>query len=158
MKYPALLLTCFFLCSLKSQGQDTIQLENPSFEETPDWYDKQPGWKSCDAAQAAPPTVQPGYFKVDQPASDGETYLALVVRDDSTSEVVSQQLPVPLQEGLIYHLHIDLMRSPMYLLQATAKTEMVNYATPVKLRVWGGHTSCEKQELLYTTPLITTTR
>lgn len=154
MKSLTVFFTCFALFSLKSQGQDqdTIPLANPSFEETPDWVS---GWKSC---ESLPPAIQPGSFKVEKPASDGEAYIALVVRDDSTRDAVSQKLPVSLREGQGYQLSADLMRAELFLMEATTKTETVNYATPVILRIWGGNNPCEKQELLHTTPLITTTQ
>lgn len=155
MKYATFLTTGLLLLSLQSRAQTAIPLANPSFEETPDW---EQGWLHCNASQAAPPATQPGSFKVEQAASDGEAYLALVVRDDSTRESVTQKLPVLLQEGTAYQLHADLMRADLYLMEATTKDRDVNYATPVILRIWGGNAPCEKQELLHTTPLITTTR
>lgn len=155
MKITTHLLTCFLFFSLKSQGQVSIPLANPSFEETPDW---EQGWLHCNASQATPPVIQPGYFKVEHAASDGNAYLALVVRDDSTQEAVSQKLPVSLQEGTAYQLHADLMRADLYLMEATTKDGDVNYATPVILQIWGGNAPCEKQELLHSTPLITPTR
>lgn len=152
MKPGTVLLTSLLLFALKSQTQVIIPLANPSFEEIPDW---ESGWKYC---ESSPPAIQPGNYKVEKPASDGEAYLALVVRDDSTREAISQQIPVSLQEGLKYELRADLMRAELFLMEAPTKNEVVNYATPVILRIWGGNTPCEKQELLHTTPLITTSR
>lgn len=150
MKYIAIFL--FLYCSLQTRGQDAIPLSNPSFEETPDW---ESGWQYCGSSQ---PVIQPGNFKVEKPASDGQACLALVVRDDSIREAISQKLPVPLQEGQSYQLRADLMRAELYIMEAPNKSGLINYATPVKLRVWGGNALCEKLELLHTTPLITATR
>lgn len=150
MKYITIFL--FLYCSLKTQGQDAIPLTNPSFEEMPDW---ESGWKYCGGSQ---PVIQPGNFKVENPASEGQACLALVVRDDSIREAISQKLPVSLQEGQSYQLHADLARAELYIMEAPNKSGLINYATPVKLRVWGGNTPCEKLELLHTTPLITTTQ
>jgi hypothetical protein len=154
VKSLTVFFTCLVLFSLKCLGQDqaVMPLANPSFEEVPDWEN---GWKSC---ASLPPVIQPGSFKVESPASDGEAYLALVVRDDNTREAVSQKLPVALREGQVYQLSADLMRSEIFFMEATTKTQMVNYDTPVILRIWGGNNPCEKQELLHTTPLITTTQ
>lgn len=145
-----------FPCLLLAQKE--ISLNNPSFEDTPIAGKAPQGWYDCGAPNETPPDVQPGAFGVTKQPNHGKTYLGLVVRDNETNEAVGQRLARPLEANECYEFSIDLCRSETYISLSRTTAEMVNYATPVVLRIWGGNTYCDKSEMLYETNVITTTR
>lgn len=137
---------------------DFILLENPSFEETPKCCEPPRRWANCGPEVETPTDIQPGFFSVTLPAAHGDTYLGMVVRDNNTVEAIGQRLPEPLQVGKKYLLRAHLARSQMMLSLSRSTGDEANYTTPVMLRVWGGNDNwCDKEELLFQTPLITTT-
>ncbi len=140
------------------QKEDQINLVNPSFEDLPKCCEAPTGWYNCGKAEESPPDIQPGSFQVIKTPSHGETYMGLVVRDNETWEGVGQRLSRPLELEECYEFTIDLCRAELYLSLSRTTGEEVNYATPAKIRIWGGMGYCDKRELLYETPLITTTR
>ncbi len=135
-----------------------LSLTNPSFEDAPKCCDAPNGWYDCGPSDESPPDVQPGIFQVTKTAQQGDTYLGLVVRDNETWESVGQRLPVPLEIDHAYLLIAYLARAEMLLSISRATGDESNYATPVKLRVWGGSGYCDRQELLAESPLISNTR
>lgn len=135
-------------------AQNTINLENPSFEDVPKKGVTPNGWYNCGFATETAPDVQPGSFQVSLPAQKGKTYLGMIVRDNETWESVSQRLEAPLHKDSLYAFSIWLARSESYISQSQLTNETVNYATPAKLRVWGGNGYCDKEELLWETGLI----
>lgn len=155
----ALFQTAFLLLffSLKGLGQDTIFLKNPSFEDVTGPAKVLSDWAGCDIVGETPPDIQPGSFSVKQVAQDGGTYLGLVVRDNETSEAVGQQLSMPLKAATSYSFSLYLCRSPIYLSASKATGQEVNYATPVKLRIWGGNAECDKKELLAESDMVANT-
>lgn len=152
-------IAIFFAFSLSLQGQSTIRLQNPSFEDKIKCCDPPTGWYNCGPSDESPTDIQPGMFKVTLPAFDGDTYLSMVVRDNSTVEAIGQRLPEPLRIGSQYRLRVQLARSDIFLSLSRTTGDEANYSTPVMLRVWGGgNSSCDQKELLGQTPLITATR
>ncbi|MCS7035565.1 MAG: OmpA family protein [Saprospiraceae bacterium] len=139
-------------------AQKEILLNNPSFEDTPAAGKTPQGWYNCGAPEETPPDIQPGAFGVTKAPNHGKTYVGLVVRDNETNEAVGQRLARPLEADECYEFSVDLCRSETYISLSRTTAEMVNYATPVVLRVWGGNAYCEKGEMLYETNVITTTR
>jgi outer membrane protein OmpA-like peptidoglycan-associated protein len=77
-----------------------------------------------------------------------------VVRDNETWEKISQKLSRPLQKGKCYEFKIFLARSAQYIGESAAKGGQANYSTPVKLRIYGGFSPCDKQFVLAETNLI----
>lgn len=150
-----LLLFCFHALS----AQDTpIALTNPSFEDVPQHSKPPKGWFDCGPATETPPDVHPtGMFGVTAIPSNGNTYLGMVVRNDDTWESVSQRLKQTLVKGQCYKMEIDLMRSSMYVSHNRKTGKKENYTNPIKLRIWGGATACEKRELLTETSLVDNT-
>jgi outer membrane protein OmpA-like peptidoglycan-associated protein len=140
------------------QKDDLTNFTNPSFEDLPKCCEAPSGWYNCGKAEESPPDIQPGSFQVTKTPSDGETYLGLVVRDNETWEGVGQRLDQSLKQDECYEFTIDLCRAELYLSLSRTTGEEVNYATPAKIRIWGGMGYCDKREMLYETPLITTTR
>jgi hypothetical protein len=145
-------LLLFF--SLKGLSQDTIFLENPSFEDVPIAGQMPSGWHNCGTMDETPPDIQPGLYKVEKIAQDGYTYLGLVVRDNETWEAVGQRLLVPLKVATSYAFSLYLSRSELYITTSKLTGQEINSATPVMLRIWGGKSECEKKELLAETGVI----
>ena len=146
-------LLLFF--SLKGLSQDTIFLENPSFEDVPIAGQMPSGWHDCGTMDETPPDIQPGLHKVGKIAQDGYTYLGLVVRDNETWEAVGQRLLVPLKVATSYAFSLYLSRSELYISTSKLTGQEINSATPVILRIWGGESECEKKELLGETSSVT---
>lgn len=144
--------------SLISQKENQIAFTNPSFEGIPKCCEAPSGWFNCGKTDESPPDIQPGFFQVTKAPNHGETYVGLVVRDNETWESIGQRLPRPLENNECYEFSVDLCRAELYLSLSRTTGDEVNYATPAKIRVWGGMGYCDKREMLYETPLITTTR
>lgn len=137
------------------QGQDTIYLTNPSFEDYPRPGKPPTGWYDCGFPGETPPDVQPdATFSVSKAASHGDSYMGMVVRDNDTWESVSQRLTRPLQKGKCYDFSLDLARSELYISVSRVSEETANYATPAKIRIYGGYGYCDKQYLLAESKLI----
>jgi len=152
-------------------AQDTISLQNPSFEGDPRLSFTPPAWYDCGFPGESQVDLHPvpaSEFQVDKEALDGETYLGMVTRENDTWEAVGQQLKKPLLGGRIYEFSIHLARSATYLSKVTSQNNRnktseaarnkINFATPIKLRIWGGNGYCGKQELLAESSLAINTR
>lgn len=135
-----------------------ITFVNPSFEDFPKPGEAPNGWYDCGKTSETPPDVQPGAFSVTKAPSHGNTYLGLVVRDNETWEGVSQRLSRPLEKDHCYEFTMDVCRAELYLSTSKLTGQEANYATPAKLRIYGGNGFCSKVELLYETSVITNTR
>ncbi len=140
-----------------------ITLTNPSFEDTPRsgalGGAPPAGWFDCGGIKETSPDIQPGSFGVVKTASNGSTYLGLVVRDNETYESVAQRLSQPLEAGKCYEWNMDLCRSEEYTSQtSTSNSKLLSFSSAVQLRVWGGNGFCDRAELLYTTPYVVNTR
>jgi len=79
----------------------------------------------------------------------------MVTRDTETWESVGQQLTEPLTAGQCYQFDIQLARSLTYMSLSRVTRQPANYIQPVKLRVWGGYSVCDKNQLLGESGLIT---
>ncbi len=151
-------LALFITASLLAQD-DPIELNNPSFEDFARASKEPRGWYDCGFPGETPPDVQPsGGFEVFKPAYDGRTYLGMVVRDNDTWESVAQRLSRPLQGGQCYEFSMQISRSELYVSVSRTTDDRANYTTPAKVRIWGGNSFCDKQEMLAETSLIVNTR
>jgi len=150
---PALLL---------AQQPQKITLNNPSFEDFPRQGQVPRGWYDCSFESETPPDIHPSLaaaqFEVTKEANDGNTYIGMVVRDNETWEMISQRLKIPLQKGQCYDFSIDIARSILYQSQSRVTEEPANYATPCKLRIWGGNSYCGRVELLAESKEVINTR
>ncbi len=152
--------------AMHMNGQERlISLTNPSFEDIPHKGGSGnldigvAGWYDCGRLMfpgETPPDIHPvDYWEVRNPASDGQTYLGMVIRDNDTWESVSQRLKTTVENGKCYEFSIDLARSRYYISgsKVTMKTE--NYNRPAVLRIWGGTGVCGQQELLAESSTVT---
>lgn len=156
MKHFLIFVLNLFLC-LALHAQNSIYLQNPSFEDLPKSGQAPNGWLNCGFAKESPPDVQPGSFEVIKRAGHGNTYLGMTVRDNESWESVGQRLSAPLLKDSSYAFSIWLARSEMYLSQSQTTKEPANYTTPAKLVIWGGNKDCERAEVLGESAIVTHT-
>ncbi|WP_373549020.1 OmpA family protein [Haliscomenobacter sp.] len=153
--FGALVLVFGGTSSFAQAQEQKIQLKNASFEDTPRHSQTPKDWIDCGFPGESEPDVQPsGEFGVTMLPQDGDTYLGLVVRDNSTWERVSQRLTGPMEGGKCYEFSIYLAKSPQYLSQSRVTDEKVNYVRNAKIRIYGGFSPCHRQQLLAESPLI----
>ena len=157
MKLPvrAALLLLLGTIAWKAPAQ---RIKNPSFEGTPQWNAPPPPWFPCKTFST--PDTQPGFYEVNQPASQGATYLGMVTRGNlgpyaNTTEAVQTKLVRPLVAGKSYDLGIDLAFSDKA--GHYVDWDFLSYANPVILKVWGAADSCATTELLWQSPAISHT-
>ncbi len=132
---------------------------NPSFEDIPRASLPPRGWIDCGFPNESAPDVQPsGAWEVYRPAHHGHTYLGMVTRENDTWESVGQRLSEPLLKDRCYEFRIYLCTSSEYWSAvvpdsikdrntATTLPEK-NFNQPIKLRIWGGDSYCDKKQLL----------
>lgn len=140
---------------LVSYGQEVIALRNPSMESLPGPAKTPNFWHFCGPPQETPPDVHPsGAFGVQKKAAHGQTYLGLVVRDNGTTEKISQRLTSPLTKEKTYRFQCYTARPDVY--RSLSRSTMLpdSFTRAVRLRLWGVK-HCEKVLLLGETELIT---
>jgi len=157
-----LINSLFFIGNLAAQGEPII-LQNPSFEDMPRQGKAPSGWYDCGFPNESEPDIQPndageGFFGVQQKPQHGKSYLGMVVRDNDTYESLAQRLSKPLEKGKCYEFSLMLSRSELYESMSRTEERLVNYTTPIKLRIWGGNGYCGTSELLDETPLVINSR
>jgi len=133
---------CLLLIAFPLFIPGQIKLVNPSFEGEPQDATVPTGWMPCELGTT--PDILPGPWGVYQEASDGDTYLGLITRSDGTFESIGQRLSQSLKKDECYSFSLDLANSKTY----------TGYNSPLKLRIWGSITRCQKAELLYESPTI----
>jgi len=171
MLYKGFLVTLGLICtaSLALDGQETISLQNPSFEDIPHRGSLTGppirAWHDCGLSRfpsESPPDIHPvadNAWAVTMDAYDGNTYLGIVTRANDTYESLSQALPKPIQGGVCYSFKAFVARSQDYK-SATSRTqqlgtnELENFVRPAVLLIWGGNYFCDKAELLGESPAI----
>ena len=144
--------------ALTAQNEEgLIFLRNPSFEDMPRNSSPPRGWTNCGAPGETPPDVHPDpefLFRVGMKAQHENTFLGMVTRATETWESVGQQLSQPFVAGQCYRLDIHLARSLTYLSMSRMTRQPTNYVTPVRLRVWGGYSICDRAQLLGSSGLV----
>jgi hypothetical protein len=137
--------------------ENVIVLKNPSFEEIPrkgvNIFLPINGWDDCGLIyyrEETPPDIHPhNFWGVTKSASHGKTYLGMVVRDNDTRESVSQKMSKPIMPEVCYKFSIDLAQSEKYISATRMDSRtVVNFSTPIILRIWGGNKKCKEDELL----------
>lgn len=129
-------------------------LVNPSFEDVPAKSVTPTGWYDCGQMRDSPPDIQPGSWEVATPPKHGSSYMGLVVRDNETWEAVGQRLARPLEINQCYELSMDLSKAPKYLSKSPLSADVVDFATPACVLIWGGNGYCDKAELLAKSTII----
>ncbi len=129
----------------REQQAKIIYLQNASFEDQPQDATVPTDWHPCNPGTT--PDILPGFWGVDEEPSDGETYVGLITREDGSREAIGQRLSEPFKQNECYRLILDLAHSDTY----------AGYNRPIKLRVWGGESLCDKKVLLFETEFIENT-
>lgn len=136
-------------------GQEIIPLRNPSLESLPGPAKTPNYWHFCGPPQETPPDVHPsGAFGVQKKAAHGLTYMGLVVRDNGTTEKISQRLSSPLQKEKTYRLQCYTAKPEVYRSVSRSTMRPDSFTRAIRLRLWGVK-HCEKIELLGESDLIT---
>jgi len=144
MKIQATVVLAWLVSWAFAQNASTnIRIDNASFEGEPQDATVPIGWFPC--AVGTTPDILPGPWGVYQEASEGDTFMGLITREDGSWESVGQRLAQPLKMKECYSFSMDLAHSNTY----------ADYSEPIKLRIWGGATRCEKKQLLGETNFIT---
>ena len=156
---------CIWVMGMNAQI-DTLSLRNPSFEDTPrqgGLYENAAqaqrnnikGWYDCGimnfGKESAPDIHPKDFWSNTKQASDGNTYLGMVTRDNDSWESVSQGLASPLKAGQCYSFSVQLSKSERYISgsrQNVGSKRSYNYTTPAVFRLWGGYGYCGTVELL----------
>lgn len=152
-------LCLLMLTSMIGQAQEagTIFLLNPSFEDLPRHSAAPRYWTNCGFPGESPPDVHPDplmEFRVIKAAQHDNTYLGMVTRENETYESVGQALGQPFVAGQCYSFGLQLARSEVYLSRSRKTNQPSNYVTPIKLRVFGGYSVCDRRQLLGESDLV----
>ncbi len=135
-------LFILLFCSMSYSTTGQIGLTNPSFEDTPADATMPSGWWLVEPGTT--PDILPGYWGVYEDASEGDTFIGLITRDDGSFEAIGQRLPYTLNQDVCYQFNLDLAHSEEY----------VGYNTPIYLRVYIGKSKKKRGQLIYTSPLL----
>jgi len=120
----------------------TVTLDNASFEGERQDATVPAGWHPC--VEGTTPDILPGFWGVKLDPFDGESYMGLITRNDGTWESVGQRLSGPLVSGNCYNFSLALAHSKDY----------AGFNKPIRLVIWGGRTSCSKDQMLIETDYI----
>lgn len=142
MDYKLVVICTFFSFISTISTSQVIEMSNPSFEDEPRDATVPQGWMIC--KEGSTPDILPGYWGVYNEPSDGDTYIGLITRGNGTWEDVSQRLSATLEKGNCYSWSLDLAHSDTY----------SGYNGPLKLRVWISKLKCQKDQMIFETPLI----
>ncbi len=121
-----------------------IYLNNASFEGMPMDASVPVGWFPCN--ERTTPDILPGPWGVILEASEGETFVGLITREDGSFETIGQRLKEPVLANECYTFSLDIGHSNTY---AGSR-----YAGPLKLRIYIGPTRGSKAQLIYESDFI----
>ena len=142
MIYKLLIIGMISLLASGKLVSQQIELSNSSFEGEPRDATVPQGWMGC--KEGTTPDILPGYWGVYNEPSDGDTYVGLITRANGTWESIGQRLSQALKKDECYTWSLDLAHSDTY----------SGYNGPLKLRIWASKTKCQKDQLIYESPLI----
>jgi hypothetical protein len=171
--FTFILIFLLFFCTLPiiSIAQDMEHyIHNPSFEDFPrkgGYYNSVlqaqrnniRGWFDCGILEfpenTAPDihSAESEFWDVRHTPSEGQSFLSLTVREDSSWEGVSQELIRQLSEDRCYSFTLDMCKSTTYESGVKGiKRKIYSFGETVVLKIWGGNRNCDKLELLYESP------
>lgn len=141
-KYIGHCFIVFLLSGISISMSGQILLNNPSFEDTPSDATTPMGWFECE--EHTTPDIMPGYWGVYNEATEGETFVGMITRENSTFESIGQRTSETMEEGYCYKFTVDLAHSNSY----------SGYNEPIKLRIWMADKKCGVQQLVFESPMI----
>ena len=158
----ALMLVSFLFVGPSAKGQLYVELNNSSFEGEPraggiEHLGPIEGWFDCGRSKfpaESPPDIHPhrDAWKVTVLPQDGDTYLGMVVRQNSSYESVSQAIPSFMEEGKCYKVSVWLARSSTYYgLRSPGPHDTIfsrPFTTPAVFQILGGSNICSGGEIL----------
>ncbi len=135
---------------------EPIYFLNPSFEGKPgvgniEGDNLPDDIKNCGFKNETSPDMHPlseKVFGVRRKASNGKTCIGFVTRDNFTWESVSQELSESLQAGNCYKVSVDLGRTENLKSFTRKDRLLLNFKNPLVLRIFGGNSHCDKQQLV----------
>lgn len=143
------------LLPLIGATQDTLFLQNPSFEDEPRHSKVPKGWLNGGFPMETPPDIGPSdFFRADTQPSDGETHLVMITRDFGTWERIANPLAWSMTPGQCYEFSIDLARSAVYLSRSRLTGQHISFVEPIRIRIWGSNLADQPRELLAVSPII----
>ncbi len=159
MKYlSTLILLLISNILIIAQNSKTIVLENPSLESirragisngmAPN------GWLDCSMSNQTSVDLQPGYFEVNTPPKDGESYVGMIVRENDTYEAITQKMENEFQGLQAYRVTVHLAKSNNYNSLTPNSKEFQNFNKACVLRIYAGNEFCSKAQLLSISPPI----
>lgn len=136
-------------------------VNNPSFEGPPAMSVPPPGWTSC--GDYSTPDTHPindaGVgWNFSKKAIDGNTYLGLVMRgsiggvNDNLTEAAGTKLITPIKKNSCYTVTIFL--STFLGAEFNTGFDLIKYDTPGRLIIWGSTMACGKQQMIWSSPII----
>ncbi len=140
LRHGLLILLCQSFCH--NGFSQYIELMNSSFEGEPSDATVPQGWMAC--KEGTTPDILPGFWGVYNDPSDGDTYVGLITRQNNTWESIGQRLTANLEKGKCYTWSLDLAHSDTY----------SGYNNPIRLRIWVSKLKCQKDQMIYESPLI----
>ena len=158
-------ITLCFCISKQALSQDTIYLQNPSFEayHYNGFYQRLDIWRDLVVVPNSPPTIHGSegiMYKVTHEASDKKHFVGMVTRYDSTWEGITQLLDAPLKKDFTYSFEIDLCTS-LEMKSATRRTTdeanisksssiaLEDFHHGAIIRLQGSHSRNGANEVLY---------
>ncbi len=114
-----------------------IYLTNPSFEDEPADATLPTGWWKV--SPNTTPDILPGYWGIYEDASEGDTYLGLITRENNTFESMGQKLPERLIKDVCYSMSIDIAHGENY----------AGYSNPAKVRIYISTKKKDRQQLIF---------
>ncbi|MEQ1745635.1 MAG: hypothetical protein ABMA02_09425 [Saprospiraceae bacterium] len=158
MRYPSFIATLLSLSLTTLQGQDTIYLQNPSFEGDAPECGKMPAYwlNGTDERLKDGPYIAPGCdFGAIDPAQ-GERYLCLKTHTGGITEQVAQRLGQGsrLNRDSLYKMSLLLAYAPDMIERKPNGKKGRPFDEPASLRIWGTNYTSDHKELLANTPLI----
>jgi len=164
MKFKLLFL--FIISVSYLSGQTQVDLRNPNFsigKAAPSYYNNghMREWEDCGKAQFPVESgfdVQPGSFQVTTKPKVGSAYIGLVTRDNGTYECICQELDIEIIEHTQYVLSVYLAKAEVYSSLAVQDridgADSTFHVNSTVLRIWGGLSVRNKDELLYESEVI----
>ncbi len=130
-------------------GVNAQFITNPSFESNTTGTIPPPGWTVCNVNST--PDTQPIRGEVEISPSDGKNFLAMCSRGKNVlqpkNEAAQTYLSKPLNNGGCYSISLDLARAPV-------EDGSGGYPDAMKLIIWAGKSSCDKNVKLVETEKI----